>query len=117
MSASERQTIDLRHGKITLALHQLRRAVDERRGPLLLLHGLGESTPGEVPQHLAAWTGAIYGLDFTGHGQSTTPAGGGYTCEVLMADADAALAHLGPCTLLGRGLGAYVALLLAGARG
>jgi pimeloyl-ACP methyl ester carboxylesterase len=33
-----------------------------------------------------------------------------------MADADAALAHLGPATLLGRGLGAYVALLLAGAR-
>ena len=33
-----------------------------------------------------------------------------------MADADAALARLGRATLLGRGLGAYVALLLAGAR-
>ena len=33
-----------------------------------------------------------------------------------MADADAALAHLGRATLMGRGLGAYVALLLAGAR-
>ena len=33
-----------------------------------------------------------------------------------MADADAALAELGQATVLGRGLGAYVALLLAGAR-
>jgi pimeloyl-ACP methyl ester carboxylesterase len=33
-----------------------------------------------------------------------------------MADADAALARLGSATLLGRGVGAYVALLLAGAR-
>ena len=33
-----------------------------------------------------------------------------------MGDADAALAHLGSATLLGRGLGAYVALLLAGGR-
>lgn len=63
-----------------------------------------------------AWPGAILGLDFTGHGASTIPHGGGYTAEILMADADAALAHLGPATLLGRGLGAYVALLLAGAR-
>jgi pimeloyl-ACP methyl ester carboxylesterase len=58
----------------------------------------------------------VHALDFTGHGASTVPTGGGYTCEVLMADADAALAHLGPVTVLGRGLGAYVALLLAGAR-
>ena len=33
-----------------------------------------------------------------------------------MGDADAALGHLGAATLLGRGLGAYVALLAAGAR-
>jgi pimeloyl-ACP methyl ester carboxylesterase len=33
-----------------------------------------------------------------------------------MADADAALARLGTATVMGRGLGAYVALLLAGAR-
>ncbi len=44
------------------------------------------------------------------------PRGGGYTAEILMADADAALARLGRATLVGRGLGAYVALLLAGAR-
>src|SRR5690606_42068802 len=41
---------------------------------------------------------------------------GGYYCEALMGDVDAALAHLGPCTVHGRGLGAYVALLIAGAR-
>jgi pimeloyl-ACP methyl ester carboxylesterase len=33
-----------------------------------------------------------------------------------MGDVDAALAAIGPATLVGRGLGAYVALLVAGAR-
>ena len=63
-----------------------------------------------------SWPGPVWSLDFTGHGQSTVPRGGGYTAEVLMGDADIALAHLGPSTVLGRGLGAYVALLIAGAR-
>jgi pimeloyl-ACP methyl ester carboxylesterase len=103
----------LQHGKVRLAVHELRGT----SGPsLLLLHGLGEQTPEAVPDPAAAWPGPVFGLDFTGHGESSVPAGGGYTCEVLMADADAALAALGPVTLLGRGLGAYVALLLAGAR-
>jgi pimeloyl-ACP methyl ester carboxylesterase len=44
------------------------------------------------------------------------PVGGGYSAEILMADADAALARVGPCTVVGRGIGAYVALLIAGAR-
>jgi len=44
------------------------------------------------------------------------PVGGGYTAELLMADTDAALQHLGPVTVHGRGLGAYLALLVAGAR-
>jgi pimeloyl-ACP methyl ester carboxylesterase len=35
---------------------------------------------------------------------------------MLMADADTALAEIGPSTVLGFGLGAYVALLLAGSR-
>jgi pimeloyl-ACP methyl ester carboxylesterase len=126
----------IRHGKIDLALHHLRDAGEpaiegtEIR-PLLLLHGLGEASPTSVPPWAAAWPGAIAALDFTGHGASTVPHGGGYTAELLLADADAALAaltgagstgvtptgvpHTG-ITVLGRGLGAYIALQLAGAR-
>ena len=106
-------TVFLDHGHVQLALHELRSG----DGPtLLLLHALADRTPDEVPDDVAAWPGPVHGLDFTGHGASTVPAGGGYTSEILMADADAALAHLGPCTVLGRGLGAYVALTIAGAR-
>jgi pimeloyl-ACP methyl ester carboxylesterase len=103
----------LRHGRIDLALHRLRPG--EGR-PLLLLHGLGERSPDEVPVAAEAWPGPICALDFTGHGQSTAPKSGGYTSEILMGDVDAALAALGEATLVGRGLGAYVALLVAGAR-
>jgi pimeloyl-ACP methyl ester carboxylesterase len=111
-------TVTLRHNKIDLALHRLRgpasAGADDR--PLLHLHGLGERSPAAVPAHLAAWPGPVWALDFTGHGASTVPRGGGYFCELLMADVDTALAHLGPATVYGRGLGAYVALLIAGAR-
>lgn len=104
----------LRHNRVTLALHRLKEGDGGRS--LLVLHGLGERTPASLPPYLGVWPGRVVGLDFTGHGESTVPAGGGYTAEILMADADAALAHLGQATLFGRGLGAYVALLLAGAR-
>jgi pimeloyl-ACP methyl ester carboxylesterase len=116
-------TVTVRHNRIDLALHRLRVGSDLGSGsapgdgrPLLHLHGLGERSPVEVPSHLAAWRGPVWALDFTGHGASTVPSGGGYFCEVLMGDVDAALAHLGPATLYGRGLGAYVALMIAGAR-
>jgi pimeloyl-ACP methyl ester carboxylesterase len=111
---STMSTTFLQHNRVTLALHQLR-AGD---GPtLLLLHGLGEASPTIVrPDIVGAWAGAIYSLDFTGHGQSTIPIGGGHSAEILMADVDVALAHIGEASLLGRGLGAYVALLVAGAR-
>jgi pimeloyl-ACP methyl ester carboxylesterase len=113
MSRSAPSLLTLRHNRVELALHRL----DDGPGrPLLLLHGLGERTPDRVPAVARGWRGPVYGLDFTGHGRSTVPAGGGYTCELLMADADAALAEIGSCTVLGRGLGAYVALLVAGAR-
>ena len=106
------------HGKVRLALHRLGGGPGPDGGgpPLLILHGLGEQAPPEVPAWAAGWPGPVHGLDFTGHGRSTVPRGGGYTAEALMGDADAALAHLGPCAVVGRGLGAYVALLIAGAR-
>lgn len=104
----------LRHGKIDLALHALRDTGSGR--PLLLLHGRGQRSPATVPDAVATWPGPIFALDFTGHGASTVPKGGGYSVEILMADADHALAEVGSATLLGRGLGAYVALLLAGSR-
>lgn len=115
----------LRHNRVDLALHVLRAepvdsAVPSR--PLLLLHGLGDRSPTAVPHWCATWPGSIAALDFTGHGGSTVPAGGGYSPELLMADVDHALAHLthddpeGSITVLGRGLGAYVALQIAGAR-
>lgn len=123
-------TVVLRHNKVDLALHCLRPPgrgasgpersdsgdLDGAGRPLLHLHGLGEQSPTDVPAHLCAWPGPVWALDFTGHGASTVPTGGGYFCELLMADVDAALAHLGPSTLYGRGLGAYVALLIAGSR-
>ncbi len=105
--------VTVRNNRISLALHPLQ---DGDGRPLLILHGLGEQAPAAVPDHLAAWPGPVWALDFTGHGASSIPAGGGYYCEVLMADVDAALAHLGPATVYGRGLGAYVALMIAGAR-
>ena len=103
----------LRHVRVELALHRLR---DGDGRPLLLLHGLGERSPLRAPANLAAWPGPLFALDFTGHGDSSVPKGGGYTAECLMGDADAALAELGEVSLLGRGLGAWVALLVAGAR-
>jgi pimeloyl-ACP methyl ester carboxylesterase len=107
----------LQHGRIRLALHQLQKAGDgSSLHPLLLLHGLGESALSHRRASFSHWSGAVYALDFTGHGLSTIPGGGGYSCEILMGDVDIALAHIGPATLCGRGLGAYVALLLAGAR-
>jgi pimeloyl-ACP methyl ester carboxylesterase len=103
----------LRHSRVELVLHELRGGAGRA---LLLLHGLGERSPATVPTELETWPGSIWALDFSGHGESTIPRGGGYTCEQLMGDADTALAHLGEATVLGRGVGAYVALLLAGAR-
>jgi pimeloyl-ACP methyl ester carboxylesterase len=106
-------TVMLQHNRVQLALHELR-AGDGR--PLLHLHGLGERTPPALPPHLSSWPGPVWGLDLTGHGASSVAAGGGYFCEVLMADVDIALAHLGVVTIYGRGLGAYVGLLAAGGR-
>jgi len=112
----------LRHGKVDLALHHLRDATVAGGRPLLILHGLGEASPRSVPTWADSWPGPVAALDFTGHGGSTIPRGGGYTAELLLGDADAALAALTEgdaersITVVGRGLGAYIALQLAGAR-
>ena len=106
-------TVFLTHNRVKLALHTLRDGTGPR---LLLLHALGEHSPATVPAEFEDWPGPVFALDFTGHGASTVPAGGGYTAEVLMGDADAALSMTGPATVAGRGLGAYIALLIAGAR-
>jgi pimeloyl-ACP methyl ester carboxylesterase len=103
----------VRHGRVELALHELRAGSGRA---LLLLHALGERTPAVAPSVYDVWPGPVHGLDFTGHGDSTIPKGGGYGAEILMADADAALGVLGEATVVGRGIGAYVAVLLAGAR-
>ncbi len=103
----------LTHNKVSLALHEVRPG-DGRA--LLLLHGLGEQSPTAVPSFAESWSGPVMALDFTGHGASTVPAGGGYSAEILLGDADLALAHLGEVTVVGRGLGGYIALMLAGAR-
>jgi pimeloyl-ACP methyl ester carboxylesterase len=112
----------LRHGKVELALHHLRDASAQGGRPLLILHGLGEAAPRQAPRWSDIWPGAVAALDFTGHGASTIPRGGGYTAELLLGDADAALSSLTggdparSITVVGRGLGAYIALQIAGAR-
>lgn len=103
----------LRHARVALALHELTPRAD---GPaLLLLHALGGSTAdwGELPP---TWPGRVFGLDFCGHGASAWARGGVYYPETLAGDADAALAEIGPAAIAGAGIGAYVALLLAGGR-
>lgn len=100
------------HGTITLALHQLRAGDGE---PLLLLHELGGAS-GSWAAAVEPWPGAVFALDLAGHGASEWRPGGAYTPELFAADVDAAVAVLGPCRVAGAGLGAYVALLVAGAR-
>ncbi len=117
----ERVTM-LRHGKVELALHELRGATTAGGRPLLILNGLGAASPLTAPTWAEMWPGSVHALDFTGHGGSTIPRGGGYSAELLLADTDVALAALTDndpersITVVGRGLGAYIALQIAGAR-
>ena len=83
--------------------------------PLLLLHGLFGSSA-DWAEGRAEWPAAIYALDFSGHGRSRRVKGGAYTPELLAGDADAVLEEIGGVALAGAGIGAYVALLVAGAR-
>lgn len=108
-------TETLHHGRVALALHTLKRA----RGPkLLLLHALHGSS-GDWGEEALAWPGDVHALDFSGHGESDWLRGRGYAPEVYVAEADMAIARLesaGPLHLAGAGVGAYVALLITGAR-
>jgi pimeloyl-ACP methyl ester carboxylesterase len=110
-----RRTEFLANGLLRLALHTLAEG-DGTTHPLLLVHGLGEQSPMARPEWTESWPGAVLALDLTGHGESDVPVGGGYMPETLMADVDAVLASRGPVTIVGRGLGAWIALLIAGAR-
>lgn len=109
------------HGEIELALHELRGAPSNAGSAprLLLVHELGGSSRDWLardPAALEGWPGAVLGIDLAGHGASDRRPGGAYTPELCAADVDAALAVVGPCHLAGRGLGAYVCLLVAAAR-
>lgn len=102
----------IHHGRTAIALHELAHGDGL---PLLLLHGLGGSSAdwGELAAH---WPGRVIGVDFSGHGQSEPLHGGAYWPEILLGDADLALEQLGSAAVAGAGLGAYIALLLAGSR-
>ena len=111
---SERRTVLLRHNRITLGPAPPARG--RRAGRCCSCTGSARRHRPTIPAWLEAWTGPVAALDFTGHGASSIPTGGGYTSEILLADADIALAALGQATVFGRGLGAFVACMLAGSR-
>lgn len=102
------------HGRAAVELHTLKSA---KGRPLLLLHPLG-SNSGSWSDAILDWSeGPVYAVDFAGHGKSSRLRGGAYYPEHFVADADLALEYIAkPCALLGAGIGAYVALLLAGSR-
>ena len=107
----------LAHGRVEVHLHPLS---DGEAGsaapPLLLLHELGSSSRA-WPDVWHQWPGEVHALDFSGHGESGRAAGSGYYPEYFVAEADLALAALDDrICVVGAGIGAYVGLLLAGAR-
>jgi pimeloyl-ACP methyl ester carboxylesterase len=97
---------------VSIALHELRGGGGRA---LLCLHAL-RGRAEDWAEAAAAWPGPVYALDFAGHGASGRVSGGAYSPELLAGDADVALARLGDVCLAGAGIGAYVALLLAGSR-
>jgi pimeloyl-ACP methyl ester carboxylesterase len=102
----------LQSGRSFFELFQL----NDGSGPsLLLLHQLYGSSS-DWNGIVDMWPGAVFGLDFSGHGRSEWLSGGAYYPELFVAQADAAAESIGPVAIAGTGLGAYVAVLLAGAR-
>ena len=106
----------LTHGRTEVELHELRTGSGM---PLLLLHALGESSASWDETAMASWPGSVFALDFAGHGASEWVPGNAYVPEHFVAEADLALQAMGPtseCAVVGAGIGAYVALLLAASR-
>jgi pimeloyl-ACP methyl ester carboxylesterase len=111
--------MELRHGRMAIHLHELSAGSSAEPPPLLLLHELGSSAAawGDESEALKTWNGPVHALDFAGHGRSDHATGRCYTPEYLLIDADRALAAVGDrACVAGAGVGAYVAMLLAGAR-
>ncbi|MFD0382865.1 alpha/beta fold hydrolase [Streptomyces stramineus] len=88
-------------------------------GAVLLLHGLlGRAAHwAETARWLSVRHRAV-ALDQRGHGRSGRPADGPYTREAYVADAQAAVEHLGlaPVILIGHAMGALTAWQLAARR-
>ncbi len=106
--------MQLFHGRAAVEFHTLKQG--EGR-PLLLLHALGSSSAAWPDRILDGFAGPVFAIDFAGHGMSSRLRGGAYYPEHFLADADLALEQIAePCALLGAGIGAYVALMLAGSR-
>jgi pimeloyl-ACP methyl ester carboxylesterase len=112
----------IEHGDLTLALHELR-GDDRRAAPeqprLLLVHALegsGRDWTTAEARAWEAWQGPVLAVDLSGHGASDWRLGGAYTPELLAADVDAVLTAVGSCAVAGSGVGAWVALLVAGGR-
>jgi len=102
----------IQQGRIGLELHQL---AGGSGTPLLLLHQLYGSSDDWRATPLS-WRGPVYAIDLAGHGRSDWNKGGAYTPELLACGVDEALKRIGEAALAGSGVGAYIALLLAGAR-
>jgi pimeloyl-ACP methyl ester carboxylesterase len=108
-------TTSLEHGRISIQLYRLHGGQADET-PLLLLHQLGANAS-EWGDEWESWPGSVYGLDFAGHGQSDRVTGRSYYPELFLVDADLALESIGErACVAGAGMGAYVAMLLAGAR-
>lgn len=109
--------VELKHGRVSLCLHELSPAsARDQSHPLLLLHELA-SNAAAWSDEWRSWQGPVYALDFSGHGESEHATGRSYYPEFFVMDADLALQAIGDSAYLaGAGIGAYVAMLLAGSR-
>jgi pimeloyl-ACP methyl ester carboxylesterase len=109
--------VRIRNGRVEIVLHE--RTAGEGT-PLLLLHALYGSSA-DWGAEVETWPGPVFALDFAGHGASGRVRGGAYDFERFLSDADLALRALvvdggHRAVLAGAGLGAWYALVLAGAR-